>query len=182
MNDNQLMGSRNAQPARRRFLRSFTWINGALFITTLALLIYSSHYYFTVWCISPTSKAEFRAENQTVSLTWELDPLPSESYSQSFPTFDYRFGVLEGDWRFFYFEVPRIITVNQVGRPQRVALCSLWIPLVITFLGSMYVWHCFRLPPSNRCTNCEYDLTGNQSGRCPECGEPVRLAPGVARS
>ena len=23
---------------------------------------------------------------------------------------------------------------------------------------------------------CGYDLTGNESGRCPECGEPVKLA------
>ena len=25
----------------------------------------------------------------------------------------------------------------------------------------------------NRCTKCGYDLTGNVSGRCPECGEPA---------
>jgi len=24
-----------------------------------------------------------------------------------------------------------------------------------------------------RCTKCGYDLTGNVSGRCPECGEPI---------
>ncbi|MCC7291691.1 MAG: hypothetical protein IT449_06490 [Phycisphaerales bacterium] len=25
-------------------------------------------------------------------------------------------------------------------------------------------------PDFNRCADCEYDLTGNVSGRCPECG------------
>lgn len=28
-----------------------------------------------------------------------------------------------------------------------------------------------RIPPGH-CAHCEYDLTGNVSGRCPECGEP----------
>lgn len=27
------------------------------------------------------------------------------------------------------------------------------------------------------CQNCEYDLTGNTSGRCPECGSPVITRP-----
>lgn len=27
------------------------------------------------------------------------------------------------------------------------------------------------------CVNCGYDLTGNESGRCPECGERVRRSP-----
>lgn len=27
--------------------------------------------------------------------------------------------------------------------------------------------------PPDTCQNCGYDLTGNVSGRCPECGEPV---------
>lgn len=26
----------------------------------------------------------------------------------------------------------------------------------------------------NRCPNCEYDLTGNESGQCPECGEKLK--------
>ena len=30
---------------------------------------------------------------------------------------------------------------------------------------------------SAHCTNCGYDLRGNVSGRCPECGTPVDNAP-----
>jgi len=32
-----------------------------------------------------------------------------------------------------------------------------------------------RIRPS-RCRKCEYDLTGNKSGKCPECGTPIELA------
>jgi hypothetical protein len=31
----------------------------------------------------------------------------------------------------------------------------------------------FRGKPGHRCLDCGYDLTGNVSGRCPECGERV---------
>jgi hypothetical protein len=34
-----------------------------------------------------------------------------------------------------------------------------------------------RGPKRGHCVNCDYDLTGNTSGRCPECGTPTpRLA------
>jgi drug/metabolite transporter (DMT)-like permease len=34
-------------------------------------------------------------------------------------------------------------------------------------------WGPFRAHPSNHCRACGYDLTGNVSGRCPECGVAV---------
>jgi hypothetical protein len=37
--------------------------------------------------------------------------------------------------------------------------------------GTIYQWPGFRKPPKpNECTKCRYDLTGNTSGVCPECG------------
>ncbi|MBI5864329.1 MAG: hypothetical protein HZB38_07465 [Planctomycetes bacterium] len=30
------------------------------------------------------------------------------------------------------------------------------------------------LPPDRLCVSCGYDLTGNRSGRCPECGITCR--------
>lgn len=47
----------------------------------------------------------------------------------------------------------------------------LWIPLLLAVGGTAWLaWrrrHCF---PPGTCQNCGYDLTGNVSGRCPECG------------
>lgn len=50
----------------------------------------------------------------------------------------------------------------------------LWL-IVIAFvaLGAiMLVVACRRRPPGH-CTQCGYDLTGNESGVCPECGRPI---------
>lgn len=63
-------------------------------------------------------------------------------------------------------------------------------PLDFAFVNSFNPWLCFgagyclfvvivllarRTPPDSRyCHKCSYDLTGNTSGRCPECGSEIR--------
>lgn len=36
-------------------------------------------------------------------------------------------------------------------------------------------YHGCKAVDSGKCAGCGYDLTGNVSGRCPECGTPVRI-------
>ena len=47
-----------------------------------------------------------------------------------------------------------------------------WIPLSVSLLGS-FILRPKRRPPHG-CRKCDYDLTGNVSGVCPECGEPIQ--------
>jgi hypothetical protein len=63
----------------------------------------------------------------------------------------------------------------------------LGIPVVLHVVGNVLIWSLvFALPlsllfgffrprrqPTGKCRNCGYDLTGNLSGRCPECGLEV---------
>ena len=49
----------------------------------------------------------------------------------------------------------------------------LWIPLLIVALVTASLHWRARRFPLDHCQNCGYDLTGNVSGRCPECGTPV---------
>jgi hypothetical protein len=66
-----------------------------------------------------------------------------------------------------YFSMTPALTVMDVLEvpPWMVA-----IPLLI----AAGVVHRRNRPKPNRCRNCEYDLTGNVSGVCPECGVAVQ--------
>jgi len=57
---------------------------------------------------------------------------------------------------------------------SRVIVVPLW--LIVTLVGgpSILLWRYGRRRfPAQHCQRCGYDLTGNVSGRCPECGTPA---------
>lgn len=45
-----------------------------------------------------------------------------------------------------------------------------WIPVVMLAALGTWLWSRHRGFPIGRCQRCGYDLTGNESGICPECG------------
>jgi hypothetical protein len=50
----------------------------------------------------------------------------------------------------------------------------LWIPLLLFSVPTVILWRQERRRISGGgCRNCGYNLTGNVSGTCPECGTPV---------
>ncbi len=49
----------------------------------------------------------------------------------------------------------------------------LWVPLVALLpLSTFFWWTDRRRSLAGSCQQCGYNLTGNTSGRCPECGQP----------
>ncbi|MBN1513453.1 MAG: hypothetical protein JXB13_15665 [Phycisphaerae bacterium] len=67
------------------------------------------------------------------------------------------------------------VSCSNVSIPLGLVLLPFAVPTVI-------LWHRDRRPPKGNCQSCGYDLTGNVTGVCPECGEVVaRTAAGGDR-
>jgi hypothetical protein len=49
----------------------------------------------------------------------------------------------------------------------------MWAVFLVIAIPSAILWYRDRPPPKGHCQNCGYDLTGNVSGVCPECGDPT---------
>gem|GEM_PF-3486014 len=58
------------------------------------------------------------------------------------------------------------------GPPSAAFVLPLWLPAVVSLAGLLLLASCNRLHLTNSimCKQCQYDLTGNVSGVCPECG------------
>ena len=65
-----------------------------------------------------------------------------------------------------------------MGSRYRVVHLSLWIPFVLFAAYPTIAWirgpvRRWRRRQRSLCLTCGYDLTGNVSGVCPECGTPI---------
>jgi hypothetical protein len=83
---------------------------------------------------------------------------------------------LRGQWE---------LTAGAIGKQQAdvfIGLLPLWDVLVILAIPIMAFWILDqrKLPPGH--CRCGYDLTGNISGICPECGTPVQPEDGTRSS
>lgn len=76
------------------------------------------------------------------------------------------------DIRDYQFSLLRAYARNGITcTPVRVLLLP--VILVLGFLTAV-LWYRDRRPPKGHCQSCGYDLAGNVSGACPECGVSVR--------
>lgn len=64
-----------------------------------------------------------------------------------------------------------------LGRPSGWVAIPLWALFIPAAGLTLLAWRSAsvpnRDPPGERCSGCGYNLTGNASGQCPECGRSV---------
>ena len=72
----------------------------------------------------------------------------------------------------FTYQDPSFLLVQPVRQIAYVLPC--WVPIAIVAVPTAVLWWLDRRRYSpGHCQKCGYDLTGNVSGVCPECGEPL---------
>ena len=126
-----------------------------------ALLVPFGDGYLSAWII----RGEFSVE-------WDLDPISAELVD------DFDFGVWTVYWPLTspYSSLASLNYRGFFGRFGAFALSIAWFVLVfaVVLAASLVLtrWQS-RVKRLGVCESCGYDLTGNTSGRCPECGTRV---------
>jgi hypothetical protein len=73
------------------------------------------------------------------------------------------------------FPFPVVPSIRQPLPGYHLVILPLWLPLLVLLIPTLAflvrdAWTARRRPRPGFCRQCDYDLTGNVSGRCPECG------------
>lgn len=82
-------------------------------------------------------------------------------------------------WRTIGAKLPRTEFAHHFlgfGMPWRLGgrlVIPVWLLVVAVGFPTAVLWWRDRRPKAGFCKVCEYDLTGNVSGTCPECGTAV---------
>ena len=152
------------RPSRiRRWLK---WVGATVCVLLLMMWV------FSIWgCVSatfPAGNAMWRISlcNQFLGFGWRNSILPGQS-----------------GWFFYWvreatftLRLPRLFTFPSGSRGQiaKEFFLPLWIPfLFVTTPTAFFFWRDRRQIPQGHCQKCGYNLTGNTSGICPECGGPI---------
>ncbi|MBN1512037.1 MAG: hypothetical protein JXB13_08480 [Phycisphaerae bacterium] len=64
-------------------------------------------------------------------------------------------------------------TVNSYGAQSVYVSVPLWFVSLVFAIPTAILWYLDRRPPKGHCQKCGYNLTGNVSGVCPECGHSI---------
>lgn len=66
-----------------------------------------------------------------------------------------------------------VATTEWRDRPELVVCIPSWMALLPCLYMTVVAWRRVKPIPPNLCKRCRYDLTGNTSGKCSECGRII---------
>jgi len=109
----------------------------------------------------------FQATSGAFNCLWDFD----NRVVNEFPHSQRGFSVHPRTPRRFGLTLPKSGTVE----PSSYLYIPLWMPLFVIAIPTTILWyrHRNRLIPGH-CQKCRYNLTGNESGICPECGTKIQ--------
>ena len=129
------------------------------------------------WLLSPWVSYKWASPDQRTFLSFDSGRVTVVRFDRS-PAFP-RASTARG---FTIWEVSQLtrerfglVLPSRPGRGSRVGIwvVPVWIALLALLVPTTIAWiKCRRYPPGG-CQRCGYNLTGNVSGTCPECGTAV---------
>jgi hypothetical protein len=143
------------------------WVFGATTILVAALWLFSG-LITKMWVWRVHEKALISVEDGDLSFGWGSESLLSSfiAATQAFPRDDVR-----------WVNSPLPVYGTSGSPPARFVVVPLWLSLAAALVLTSVLWLADRRPAPGHCQHCGYDLTGNVSGRCPECGEATNEEP-----
>ena len=120
-----------------------------------------------LWCWHADRTSLGCELNSRYFYVWYNDPKPRPGSTWGRGMATYRF-----------MGVRYVVHANSWGYRMVHGRVSLWVPAVLfgaypAAVGARKLVRRWRRPPEGHCQTCGYNLTGNVSGVCPECGETV---------
>ncbi len=156
----------------RRFrlrLRTWKWVVLVLLVPFAVSFIASMRW--QIFYSSPDMSARF--DEGILTLTWGFPrDVPFKGVrGWSAREMQHRTG--------FRFLFPRVLKSSGGGTVLDFPLWCATLPLAI---ATALLWYADRkrIPPGH-CRRCGYNLQGNTSGKCPECGEPLAASTATGR-
>lgn len=153
-----------------RVIRLFKWTG--LIVSIVILLTWISS---TIWGVN----YEFVKSNVAGVITFgdgELGWMTLKGLNASSNPKGFSVERINGN-RVWGLELPSIKRDDFYGEDNMLwVTIPLWLPFVIVAAPTAFLWHIDRRRKhQGHCPKCGYDLLGNQSGVCPECGTTIQV-------
>ena len=151
-------------PRRPRFLRAASWITLSISAGTLVLWLFSAANSFGQHHIQPCWGGRvgfYMYHGQFVLISLSDARKGPRISSMNLPSGNLPLRARMGfRW------------ASRLSNPyMTVTAVPLWMPFLVFALPTGFLWYRRRQQPlGDHCPRCAYNLTGNISGRCPECG------------
>ncbi len=158
------MSGYNAAMKRRRPIRRILkWAGLAVCIFVFAAWVVSGR--FRIEHIVRYSDVSFDIAISRGNLLVAWGPFARPSWFRNVTDFE--------EWHPHMGSSPRL---DRYGKKGTHVVAPLWLLfLIVAVLTAALFYRDHRRIPPGHCQKCGYDLTGNMSGKCPECGAGVLI-------